>query len=143
MSHAKTIMKKRNSYAEAGYTKQEAQVQPVEVEQKPKFRSMSEELAQSDLFVGKWMFPEARTKFPDEPWMRYVDKYFPYAKGGPLLIDEPRYADDLKKCERKAPHLYALGFRYVVIKPQMTMHEAVMELERCQAGLQSKTQLLN
>lgn len=133
---SKTIKRRPNSDIEAGYLKQQKQqeLNPVtkQVNDAPEqqFRSISEKVAQSNVCVLNWVFPGAREEFPLEPRMRSVKKYFPYAKGGPLLIDEPQRADEIAQCERRAKILAKLGFRYLIIKAGMNEIDCQFELER-------------
>jgi len=70
-----------------------------------------------------------RTKFPEKAYLWIVEKFYPYAQCGPLYVDEPIKEWELKECAEKIPLMKALGLRYVVIKPHMTLFEALEQLE--------------
>jgi hypothetical protein len=127
----KVIKRRANTNVDAGYSKPMAtQSVDTPVVEKHKFLSVAEKVAQSDVCVLNWMFPGAREAFPLEPKMRSVRRYYPYAKGGPLLIDEPQRLDEEQACQRKADVLARQGFRYLILKSGMTEVDAIFELER-------------
>jgi len=55
---------------------------------------------------------------------------YPYADGGRLLVDEPRFQYEIDACEMKRPVLKRLGYRYLVIKPHMTIEQCFEELNK-------------
>jgi hypothetical protein len=77
----------------------------------------------------KWMC--ADSDFPNEPWMRTVRFYYPYAVGGPLLVDELVMHHQLAGLKRKEKCLRERGFRYFIFRRQMSITDAMMELEKC------------
>jgi hypothetical protein len=134
MAKAKTITRKMDSDVESGYAVKKdianmALMERIQLRKANKGRA--EKLAGDFQMEMKWQFPEARECFPDEPWMRFVDKYFPFAKGGALLVDEPMLDEQIERCKRKAIVLKELGYRYIMLKPISTEAEDYMELEQC------------
>lgn len=105
------------------------------IEARKDLRSRAERLAGDRICVLNWRFPEAANVFPTEPWMRTVSKYFRDASGGPLMVDEPELPHQVERCKRKLPILRELGkkhgFRYVVLWPDKTEADDIMELEQC------------
>lgn len=96
-----------------------------------KYYSRAEKLAQNKFCIMNWKWPHAESHFPNEPWMRSVSKYFPYAKGGPLLIEECELPYQIERAERKAKFLKQLGLRFMILKPGTTEAEDLAELHKC------------
>lgn len=90
--------------------------------------TISERVAQSSIYNRNWPIKNARMHFETEPLMRTVDKYYPHAKGGPLLVDEPETDRDAVMCERKRAVCRTEKLRYIVIKKDMTENEAMDQL---------------
>jgi len=84
------------------------------------FRSQAEKIAKDQLFYKNYYYPGGRQAFPDKPILQTVDKYFPYAEGGPLFIDEPLRTDDAKLFETKTEIMKKLGHRYVALTPGLS-----------------------
>jgi len=97
-------------------------------ERSREFRSLAEHLAQSKLYYVNHIWPGAKEAFPFHPDLRMVDRYFPYAEGGPLFIDEPQRSDNLEEYKPKVEAMKKLGHRYLLLKPGMTELEAVEAL---------------
>lgn len=66
--------------------------------------------------------PLLREKFPGNPKMWSVDKCYPMAKGGPLLVDEPKLDYRIQECKRKLAEFEAYNktakvkIRYLILK---------------------------
>jgi hypothetical protein len=75
-------------------------------------------------YVRNWRLPKAQTHFPFNPEMRTVDKYFQFAKGGPLYVDEPTTEGDIEKCKKKAQVAKIEGIRYCYVTITMKLDEA-------------------
>jgi hypothetical protein len=89
-------------------------------------KTLSEQIAGDTIcylnkyFTGyKEAFPE-----PQDVGLRTVDKYFPFAEGGPLYVDEHRGVTELRDLDRKKEVMKSLGFRYVILKPGMSLIDA-------------------
>lgn len=93
-----------------------------------RFRSVAEQVADSDIYSVNWAWPGAALDFPHEPWMRAVTRYFKYAKGGPLCIDMPYNEVEVKECERRGAFVKKHGFRYICIRPGQTFDQVMTEL---------------
>jgi len=102
-------------------------------------KSRAERLARDNYCVMNWKWQGSETAFPDEPWLRTVEKYYPNAQGGPLLIDEPLLPEDIKTCERKRPYLEKQGYCYVVLEPNVDEFKDQEELTKCR-GRQTQWQ---
>jgi len=90
--------------------------------------SVAEKIANHKFHYRNWYFPNGITVFPMDKECRYVDKYFPYAEHGPLLVDEPKDDRDLSRCKEKAKALKIMGLRYVYVSYQMSVADAVEQL---------------
>ncbi len=99
------------------------------IERKSKALTLAERVSGSNFYYRNWYFPEGKQVFPQHDNLRCVEKYFPFAEGKPLLVDEPRFPYEVDRCEQKKKVLKELGYRYLVIKPTMTFDEAMRELE--------------
>lgn len=83
-----------------------------------RFVATSDQLAESNDYIRNWKWPCSDELFPNDPDMRLVDKYYVNAKGGPLLVDEPRGKQAVDLAYKKQKVLKARGFRHVVIEEQ-------------------------
>lgn len=90
---------------------------------------ISAKIAGSTICNRNWPWKNARTHFQNQPLLVTVDKYYPWAEGGALFVDEPVTAEEEKMCEKKAPFLKKEGLRYLVIKREMTEAEARAQVE--------------
>lgn len=142
MSRPKTIIRRQSdSETEAGYKKDAKVIEARllnSLDRRKEFKSKSERIAQDDICQQNWKFRDATKYFPDEPWMRTVSKYYPNASCGPLLIDEPQLDIEITRCQRKQVVLEGMGYRYLILRPNMTDAECFMEIEAC--GQRLKTQ---
>lgn len=101
------------------------------VEKSRTLGTLSEKIAGDKFHYRNWYFEGGKEKFPFQPDMWFVDKCYPMAKGGMLLIDEPTRPDEEAKAKIKGQHLKSLGLRFVVIRQKMTLEEAEIALEEC------------
>lgn len=90
---------------------------------------MSAQISGSTTYSRNWKFKNADKLFPNEPLMRRVDKCFPYATGGMLLIDEPTTDRDVADCQRKADALKKEGIRYCYIKQDDEFEDVMKRLK--------------
>jgi hypothetical protein len=91
------------------------------------FRSLAEKIAQDRLFYRNYYYPGGRESFA-ETRGQTVDKYFPYAEGGPLFVDEVSRTEDEDLFKKKTETMKTLGHRYVAILPGMTEFDVVERL---------------
>lgn len=95
------------------------------------FLGLAAKLAQDTQYTGNWRIPNALKHFPTDPILRTVEKYFPYAVGGPIYIDEPTDDVELEQCQKKAIALHEEGMRYFIITREMhdmEEHDALEQL---------------
>lgn len=76
----------------------------------------SGEVAKSPVYYRNKKFKNAEKHFPHDPLMRTVDKYFPFAEGGELYIDEPETDEEIQALSKKASAIKSEGLRYIIIK---------------------------
>ena len=91
--------------------------------------SLSDRVAKSNVWFGNWKFPGADLAFPQHPWLRTVDKYYPQADGGPVCFDEIGDNDiEMSKCVAKKKKINAAGIRYVIIDSKTDLESAFRQL---------------
>jgi hypothetical protein len=93
-----------------------------------RFTSVAEKVARSSIYTTNWYYPGSQKDFPYHERLKRIDRYFPYAEGGPLLVDEPMDEAELALCERKRPKLKERGFRYVILGLGSTFEDALFQL---------------
>lgn len=126
---ARTIIRKKPEGTELPDSSESSHARKLALaESKEELKSVAEKLAQSKVSVRNWKFKEAVQTYPHHPDMRFVDRYFPYAQGGPLLVDEPSDEASTKRCEQKQKTLKALGYRHVVIGRDTKLEQAIKQL---------------
>lgn len=113
---ARTIIRKQ---PEGTYLAPE---KPKEPKPRAEWKSLPEELAQSSVYICRWYFKGGEREFPYQNNLQYVDRYFPYAQGGALLMDFPQDDDELKLCEKKAPIIRKNGYRYLIVEKSMDIN---------------------
>lgn len=94
----------------------------------PKWRSLSERVAFHRLYERNKHVGFLKIAHPHRPYLWTIDLYFPYAKDGPLYIDEPALQPDVKEAELKEQIMRDAGFRYLIIKPKMTYEDCMIRL---------------
>lgn len=85
--------------------------------------SISDQVAGHGLSYRNYYWPGGKQAFPSDFRMHHVDKFYPFAQGGPLFVDEASQKEhrDLKA---KKEIMEKLGHRYLIIQPNMTLLEA-------------------
>ena len=92
------------------------------------FSNMATRIAGDVLHYRNYRWPGAFRSFPDDPEMRMVDKFFPYAECGALFVDEPMTERGKRRCEEKRAAMRDEGNLYLVIPPDMREEDAVSQL---------------
>lgn len=90
--------------------------------------TVAEQIAEEKFHHINFMWPGGQKAFPFNSKMWTVSRYFPYAKGGPLFVDEPRRVDEVKELELKREAMKQLGNRYVVITEGMSYVDALEQM---------------
>lgn len=79
------------------------------------FASMAERVAKSPIYHLNYKIPHAEKHYPIDIESRFVSKFFPYAQGGPLYVDEPLTENQMIKAYDKQKLLKGMGLRSIVI----------------------------
>lgn len=100
-------------------------------ERRWKFIDIASQVAENNFYIMNWKWPGSDRLVPPHVSIDFkmISKYFPYAKGGPLLVDEPRFPDQVKLCFEKQRLLKHLKMRYVVIEIDSTYFDVLAQLE--------------
>jgi len=76
-------------------------------------------------------YPALQKAFPDCKELHYVERFYPYAHGGPIAVDEVNRLNtplEIEGMKLKREILAKLGIRYVLLMPDMTELEAMEQL---------------
>jgi hypothetical protein len=92
------------------------------------WRSLAERVALHRLYERNKHLGPLKEAFPYKPHLWTSDFFFPYAKGGPLFIDQPILVQDVPDCELKKETMLNAGLRYLIIKPKMKYEDCMLEL---------------
>ena len=120
-SLAKTVIKK-----DAG--PQVRSFKEIEVSRKNDLVSLAEKIAGDKLCYRNHYYPGGKNLFPEVATLQVVDKFYPYANGGPLFVDEWTDHDEkhrLSTIENKKEAMRKLGHRYLSVTPNMTELDAI------------------
>ena len=91
--------------------------------------TLPERIAGDKTCIQNWFLNEVKSTQPTKPWMWCVDLYFPYASGGPLMMDFASITHAENICIEKAKIFKTLGFRYAFITQNMGENDVLMQLE--------------
>lgn len=100
-------------------------------EVRQKFVGVPDQYAETNFFFRNYLYKDAHKLYPDSQNAdhRFVDKCYPYAKGGLLLVDEPRSEIALKRAKDKHSHLVRMGIRHVVYEDEMDLFDLAKQEE--------------
>lgn len=90
--------------------------------------AVADQIAKSTHWTMNWKWPGSDKEYPNHPDMRMVTKYYPYAVGGPLLVDEARDRKEAEQFFSKQKILKKLGFRHIVIEHDTSLYDALDQL---------------
>lgn len=93
------------------------------------YLGLSAQVAQDTNCTRNTRLPNGSEYFPVHPAKRTIDKYFQFAKGGPLYIDEPITKGDEAVCLEKAVIMKKMGLRYCYIGSEMELGDVLAQLE--------------
>lgn len=90
--------------------------------------SLADQVAGDTMFFRNYRWPDANKIYPDDvdAMMRFVSRYYPHAKEGPLYIDEPWNIREVNRCEEKRKHMKKLKLKYVVINKEYEIEDDVI-----------------
>jgi|SRR6185437_675196 len=92
------------------------------------FVGIAERIAQNKFCYLNWLVPGGASLFPQNWKLRQVRYYFPFAEGGPLLMDQPKNPIEEQMCREKADILRTKGMRYAYIGEGMDETDVRMQL---------------
>lgn len=95
---------------------------------KIKALTLADKIANDTFHYRNYMYDGGSSKFPNEKNMQYVDRFYPYASGGPLAIDEANPMDDVNTLMLKKTVLAESNIRYLCIAHGMTENEVMEQL---------------
>lgn len=94
--------------------------------------SIADRIAVDRFYFLNQYYPGGKEAFPGNNRMQVTTKYYPYAQGGKLYVDEPVTDFLIVECRRKIPVMRKNGVRYVLIEPDMTLEQALVQMgEQC------------
>lgn len=91
-----------------------------EIQTRRKYHNTASQVAESDFYKKNYMYDGGKKTFPDNPELWYVNKFFPYAKQGPLFVDEPKNDIEETMCDKKRSVVEKNGHKYLIIKKGMS-----------------------
>lgn len=103
----------------------------------PKWRSLAERIAAHRLYERNKHVGFLKDAHPHRPYLWTTDFYFPYAKGGPLYIDEPALKAEAGESEMKVEFMRRAGLRFLIVRPKMTYEDCMTELLEIDARLKN------
>lgn len=98
------------------------------VRPKIKPQTLADKIANDTYHQRNYHIQESQNKFPEARELWYVDRFYPYAEGGPLAVDEANDLDDVNTLMLKKPILAEKGIRYICIKNGMSENEVLEQL---------------
>lgn len=112
----------------------------IKFNEKKGFHTLAEKIAESTIYIRNYKFPMADQRIPPQvnPDFKFVDKFFPYAKGGPLYVDEPRDDKDTQLSFEKQRILIHLGMRHLVVEDSSTLIDVITQIERVDNELEQR-----
>ena len=87
------------------------------------FRSLAERVARDSFCYKNYLCVSAQNAKPDDRLYWYVDRFYPYAHGGTLFIDEPIRQHEIEDCKKKAELFKELGLRYLILWPNIVEND--------------------
>lgn len=103
----------------------------------PKWRSLSERIAQHRLYERNKHVGFLKQAHPYRPYLWTIDFYFPYASGGALYIDECSLVPDVGESEMKAEIMRKANLRFLILKPKMKYEDCMSDLIQIDARLKN------
>jgi hypothetical protein len=93
------------------------------------YRSFAEQIAEHRIYECGKFVPELKAALPNLWRLWHVDRFFPYAKGGELLVDEPKTEADFVESKLKAAAAAKAGLRMIILKSDTSIQEAREQLD--------------
>lgn len=93
-----------------------------------KFNGIIETITQDKFKHVSHEWSGAREKFPQEKSLWYVDYYYPYAKGGPLYVDQIKNLAHEQELMNKKEAMKLFGHRYLQVGLETQISDALEQL---------------
>jgi hypothetical protein len=98
--------------------------------------SLADQVAEDFMHERNFKYPESEILYPEgfEAEYRFVTKFYPYAKGGPLMVDEPQSEHEINKVYAKMKRIQESGLlkrnklRYCVIEPDSRLDQVLEQM---------------
>lgn len=93
--------------------------------------ALSDKLAGDKFHHRNQFYPALQKAFPDCKELHYVDRFYPYAVGGPMAIDEANRLNtplEIEGMKLKREVLARIGIKYILLQPETTELEALEQL---------------
>lgn len=112
----------------------------LRAEQRKKFVTISDRLAEDTTYFRghKWDIFNKYYPTTDKALMRFVTKYYPYAKGGALFVDEPKTEREYEMAMQKHEAMKELSLRYVVVGDTESFQECLEKLGEVDMELEKR-----
>lgn len=86
-------------------------------------KSIAEQISGHHFYYKGYYWTGCKQAFENDLKHQHVDKFYPFAEGGPLFVDEVK-ANDNRDFEYKKAVMKKLGHRYLVVTHGMSAIEA-------------------
>jgi hypothetical protein len=97
-------------------------------EMRQQFNTLADQIAEHCLYFRNWKFHGADQVFPKDPEARFVTKMYPYAKGGMLLVDEPRTEKQMLQAYERHKFFNKKKIRHIVIEADSSLYDLLEQL---------------
>lgn len=74
-----------------------------------------------------YLVQEAMKAVPKNPELWHADKMYPLLDGRKLLVDEPIKKWEIEECTKKQTLYKTLGLTYIIVMPNTTMRDALID----------------
>lgn len=128
--HSRTVNKELKDYKDKIYPNKievNAAIAEQKIDDRKRLIAIADKIANSTIyFINYKIMSEKLNTWHND--FRFVGKYYPYAKGGPLYVDEPKDEREMIAAYQKQKVLRNLGFRFIVIENDTTYYDALEQL---------------
>lgn len=85
-------------------------------------------IADSKIFYRNARIPGSDEAFPYEPKLRTVDRFYPYAKGGALCVDECWVDGTAEVARRKTALIKKAGWKHLILVRELQLDDAMRQI---------------
>lgn len=99
-------------------------------ESKQQFVNLVERIVQDKTVILKVKFPGSDEAYPDptQALFRFVTKFYPYAKGGPIYVDEPINEQEVYRAYERTKVMRKLKIRHLIVEKDSTYEHLLEQL---------------